>query len=69
MSGNTKLLMMETYRVLTALIMDPSETPCEELVEGLHQSIALELATAYMLDHGYGIDINKNFIEKQETRF
>ncbi len=59
-------LVMETFKALTALILSDDKT-CEEAVEDLHQSIALELATAYMLEHGYGIDINGNFIEKQET--
>lgn len=61
-----KKLVLEAYRVLTALILSDDRT-CEEVVEELHQFIALELANAYMLEHGYGIDINGNFIEKQET--
>lgn len=65
--GAEKMLVMELYRVLTALLIGPTATPYEELVEGLHQSIALELANTYMLEHGYSLDIHKNFIEKHET--
>lgn len=61
-----KNLVLEAYRVLTALVLSSDRT-CEEAVEGLHQDIALELANSYMLEHGYGIDVNGNFVEQQET--
>lgn len=62
---DTKLLM-EIYKNLTALILS-EDRRCEEAVESLHQSIALELANVYMLEHGYCFDVHKNFIEKPET--
>lgn len=58
--------VLELYKDLTALILSEDRT-CEEAVEGLHQTLAYELAEAYMLEHGYEIDKNGNFIEKPET--
>lgn len=66
MGGNIRLVL-ESYRVMTALRLSTCRT-CEEEVDNIHQALAYELADAYMLEHGYGRDVNGNFVEKQEIR-
>lgn len=61
-----KKMVMETYKNLTALVLSDCSI-CEEAVEGLHQALAYELAEHYMLEHGYKLNTDGNFIEEQRT--
>ena len=64
-----KSCITELFKQLTDVIIDASVSNplVEEQVKALHQSLALELAMAYMGEHGYELTAERKFVEKQET--
>lgn len=60
----TELFKVLTDAIIDGIIINPL---VEEELEEAHHSLALELVTVYMMEHGYELTAGGKFEEKQET--